>query len=127
MRKDRPIDLVNDLIDALNREGQGKVLHGALQAGLIAKANSMSDQVEAGMAWSDIASSAYRAYAASTGNKNFRGDPMPIFDDLPQAIKTAWEAAVRQADRASHYVNDPSGLEASEQRWAGWVPPHLEG
>ncbi len=58
----------------------------------------MSDQVEAGMSWRDIAVSAYRAYAASTGNKNFRGEPMPAFDDLTQAIKTAWEAAVRQAD-----------------------------
>ncbi len=85
----------------------------------------MSDQSEVGMTWRDIAASAYRSYAASTGNKNFRGEPMPEFDDLPQPIKTAWEAAVRQAARASNYLNDPSGLEASEQRWSGWVPPHL--
>ncbi len=86
----------------------------------------MSDQSKAGMAWQDIAASAYRAYAASTGNKNFRGEPMPAFDDLPQPIKTAWEAAVRQADVASVYMEDPAGLKASEQRWSGWTPPHLE-
>ncbi len=85
----------------------------------------MSNQAEVGMAWSDIAASAYRAYAVSTANKNFRGDPMPVFDDLPQPIKTAWEAAVRQADVASAYTEDPSGLKASEQRWSGWTPPHL--
>lgn len=72
-----------------------------------------------GMAWRDIAASAYRAYAASTGNKNFRGDPMPEFDALPQTIQTAWEAAVRQAVAVSQAgaVTLPEHL--IESRWAG--------
>lgn len=49
--------------------------------------------------WSEIASAAYHAYAQSTGNKNFRGEPMPGWDDLPAAIKTAWIAAVKEATR----------------------------
>lgn len=50
------------------------------------------------MDWLAIAGSAYRAYAKSTGNKNFRGDPMPEFDDLPCPIKdAAWVAAVQDA------------------------------
>jgi hypothetical protein len=75
----------------------------------------------AGMAWSDIAASAYRAYAASTGNKNFRGEPMPDFSALPQSIRTAWEAAVRQAG----YCID-SGNPTDESRWAGWLPPGVQ-
>ncbi len=87
----------------------------------------MSNQVQvAGMAWRDIAASAYRAYAASTGNKNFRGDPMPAFDNLPQAIKTAWEAAVRQADVSRAFSEDPAALRECEQHWAGWIPPELK-
>jgi hypothetical protein len=84
----------------------------------------MSEQGTPGMAWSDIAASAYRAYAASTGNKNFRGDPMPEFDALPQAIKTAWEAAVRQAGYCLTYR--PTEKPLDEKRWAGWLPPGIE-
>lgn len=78
---------------------------------------------QAGMAWSDIAASAYRAYAASTGNKNFRGDPMPAFNDLPQPIKTAWEASVRQVGNClnSSFPNP----EDAEQGWNGWTPPGI--
>jgi hypothetical protein len=77
----------------------------------------------AGMAWRDVAASAYRAYAASTGNKNFRGEPMPAFNDLPQAIQTAWEAAVRQAARCNGVMM--GGTAPDEQCWAGWIPPHV--
>lgn len=76
-----------------------------------------------GMAWQDTAKSAYRAYAASTGNKNFRGDPMPEFDALPQPIQTAWEAAVRQVGYCLEVRMN--GSPPDEQRWVGWVPPHL--
>lgn len=69
-------------------------------------------------AWRDIAASAYRAYAASTGNKNFQGNPMPAFDDLPLSTRTAWEAAVRHVGDCldSRELPDPS-------RWSGWVAP----
>lgn len=79
-----------------------------------------------GMAWRDIAASAYRAYAASTGNKNFRGDPMPEFDALPQAIQTAWEAAVRQAASLAGSTMESVPASLNESRWAGWIPPHLK-
>ncbi len=75
---------------------------------------------QAGPAWRDVAASAYRAYSASTGNKNFRGEPMPAWDELPQAIRTAWQAAVRQA---GNVLNGGSyGLDV-EQSWQGWTPP----
>lgn len=79
-----------------------------------------------GTAWRDIAASAYRAYAASTGNKNFRGEPMPEFDALPQAIRTAWEAAVRQVGFCLQSMPpEPTREALDEQRWTGWVPPHV--
>lgn len=80
----------------------------------------MSNQATPGMAWRDIAASAYRAYAASTGNKNYRGEPMPDFADLPDAIKTAWQAAVRQANECYLQGDDAKEL---EQSWAGWTAP----
>lgn len=83
----------------------------------------VEDSAEAGMPWSEIAASAYRAYAASTGNKNFRGDPMPGYDELPQPIRVAWEAAVRQAVACT---NCRSGdRPPDENRWAGWLPPEF--
>lgn len=36
---------------------------------------------------------AYTAYGRKTEFKNFRGDPMPLFDDLPETIRDAWIAA----------------------------------
>jgi len=79
------------------------------------------DQSQAGMPWQEIAASAYRAYAASTGNKNFRGDPMPAFDDLPESIQTAWEAAVRQA---GHCLGLRLGQSLGDEgHWKGWKPP----
>jgi hypothetical protein len=58
-----------------------------------------TDQAAAGLSWHDVAKAAYAAYAASIGNRNFRGDLMPDWDVLPAAIKTAWEAAVREVAR----------------------------
>jgi hypothetical protein len=36
---------------------------------------------------------AYTAYGKVTDWKNFRGEPMPEFDDLPEPIREAWAAA----------------------------------
>jgi hypothetical protein len=41
----------------------------------------------------ELAKVAYRAYSATTGNKNFQGNPMPAWDDLPETIREAWAAA----------------------------------
>lgn len=82
----------------------------------------MDQSATPGFAWSDIAASAYRAYAASTGNKNFRGEPMPAFDALPEPIRVAWEAAVRHVGNCLNRNPLRDGL-PDEQRWAGWTPP----
>lgn len=89
--------------------------------GLLAKANQSNGVAMNGRTWSDIASSAYAAYGASTGNKNFRGDPMPRWDQLSIPIRTAWEAAVRHAADVSAYgsTDDPG-------RWAGWQSPNYK-
>jgi len=76
-----------------------------------------------GMAWSDIAVSAYRAYAASTGNKNYQGLPMPAWENLTRPIQIAWEAAVRQTGECIGLLGDTRPPD--EQRWAGWAPPQL--
>ena len=41
-----------------------------------------------------LAAIAYDAYGETTGHKNYQGLPMPRFEDLPEAIIHAWEAAV---------------------------------
>lgn len=38
---------------------------------------------------------AYAAYGQSTGNRNFLGDPMPDWSELPDPIQTAWQAAAQ--------------------------------
>jgi hypothetical protein len=43
----------------------------------------------------DLARNAYTAYGRVTGFKNYRGDPMPDFEDLGPTIQRAWQAAVR--------------------------------
>jgi hypothetical protein len=78
----------------------------------------------AGLSWVDIAGYAYRAYAANTGNKNFRGEEMPAFEDLPQPIRVAWEAAVRQTADCLGNINHPF-LVPGVDRWAGWLPPQF--
>lgn len=72
------------------------------------------------MTWPEIAKSAYRAYSASTGNKNYRGEPMPDFEDLPVQLQTAWEAAIRHAGDC--LIFGESAAER-EQNWSGWTPP----
>jgi hypothetical protein len=39
-----------------------------------------------------LARSMYEAYTASSGGKNFRGDPCPAWPELPGAIHTHWQA-----------------------------------
>lgn len=73
-----------------------------------------------GLPWSVIAESAYRAYSASTGNKNFLGQQMPAFSDLPQPIRVAWEAAARQVGCCLDV--EMGGETPDETRWDGWLP-----
>lgn len=43
----------------------------------------------------EIAENAYSHYGAVTDFKNFQGNPMPPFSDLPDTIKKAWHDAAR--------------------------------
>lgn len=83
----------------------------------------MVDSATAGMSWHSIAASAYKAYSASTGNKNYRGEPMPLWSDLPAAIQVAWEAAARQVGACLQLRGDADAPD--ESRWVGWFPPGL--
>lgn len=47
-----------------------------------------------------LAMLAYQAYGNVTDFKNFRGDPMPKFGDLPEKIQQAWIAAVSKVIEA---------------------------
>lgn len=41
----------------------------------------------------------YEVYCESSGAKNFRGDPCPAWDELPEAIRTHWTAVAVAAAR----------------------------
>lgn len=45
------------------------------------------------MTGDDLARIAYAAYGETTDHKNYRGDPMPAFDDFGDTIRAAWCAA----------------------------------
>jgi hypothetical protein len=67
----------------------------------------------------ELAIAAYARYGAVTEFKNFRGDLMPEFIDLPEKIQQAWEAAV-SADNGRPY---PSSYDPSNAK----VEPTAEG
>lgn len=80
----------------------------------------MCDSARAGKSWSDVAKHAYMAYAASTGNKNFRGETMPEYMDLPRPIQIAWEAASRHIGDC---LADPNpNTWPDENHWSRWIP-----
>ncbi|WAZ20153.1 hypothetical protein STRCI_001252 [Streptomyces cinnabarinus] len=47
----------------------------------------------------ELAKTAYTAYGRSTGGKNYRGQPMPAWDDLGPSIHSAWEVAAEAIAR----------------------------
>lgn len=49
-----------------------------------------------------LAKDAYIEYAKVTDYKNFRGKPMPLFEDLPATIKAAWLAASKYSYDLGH-------------------------
>ena len=53
---------------------------------------------------SERAKAAYAAYGEVVGWKNFRGDPMPQFNELSEAIQCAWDAACEGALR--HWLDN---------------------
>ena len=60
----------------------------------------------------EMAEAGYRRYGMVTGFKNFQGNPMPLWEALPEQIKGAWIAAILQPPvcAANPYPNgkDPS-------------------
>lgn len=51
---------------------------------------------------------AYEAYGKTTDFKNYQGLPMPTYDDLPEKIKLAWEAATKAVYEATLAYKDNS-------------------
>jgi hypothetical protein len=43
-----------------------------------------------------LAKLAYQAYGKVTDGKNYQGQPMPAWEDLPEEIREAWAAAVTE-------------------------------
>lgn len=56
---------------------------------------SLEDAIAVSMI-DQLARRAYHAYGEVTEFKNFMGDPMPEFSDLPVKIRQAWYAVVVQ-------------------------------
>lgn len=52
------------------------------------------------------ARAAYHAYGAVTSWRNFRGEPMPPWQALPDSIKGAWEAATEATRQRSFLERD---------------------
>jgi len=42
-----------------------------------------------------LAQAAYAAYGEVTDGKNYRGEPMPAWEDLGTVIQSAWKQAAR--------------------------------
>ncbi len=57
-----------------------------------------------GITRDQLVRSAYEAYGKITDFKNFKGDPMPTFDELPPKIQTAWMYACNEAIRLSGWL-----------------------
>ena len=85
-----------------------------------------NQNVQNGMGWAEIAKSAYLAYSASTGNKNFRGEEMPDFEDLPEAIRIAWECAVRQTSICLKLFIPETAGNLNEEQWTNWTLNRLK-
>jgi hypothetical protein len=65
----------------------------------------------------ELARAAYAAYGEVTGHKNFRGDPMPDFDDLGDTIQRAWVGAATTVRRLAvrGFASDLHELSPAEQ------------
>lgn len=55
----------------------------------------------------ELAKAAYAAYGGATGGKNYRGEPMPRWDELGARIQTAWEVAAEAVARRVLDVKQP--------------------
>lgn len=62
---------------------------------MVTPATGAGAAVETKVTLEDVARAAYATYGESTGNKNYRGDPMPDWADLGDTIQRAWLAAAQ--------------------------------
>ena len=46
-----------------------------------------------------LAKRAYKTYGKAVDFKNYQGNPMPEFDELPEKIKNAWIQVIKEIDR----------------------------
>lgn len=64
-------------------------------------------------AWG-LAETAYQAYGEQAGWKNYQGNPMPTWNDLPEAIRLCWLAAALAVEHKTRpsdsYRERPPGL-----------------
>ena len=83
----------------------------------------MTESAQAGMPWSEIAESAYRAFCHNM--RGTHGDAVCLvdWDELPTQTQNAWQAAVRQAECCDGALGSKA---PDESRWATWVPPSVE-
>ena len=72
---------------------------------------------------SERAKAAYAAYGEVVGWKNFRGDPMPQFNELPEVIQRAWDGACEGALRHWLDTDFHSAINTDErvERQAMWI------
>jgi len=72
---------------------------------------------------SERAKAAYAAYGEVVEWKNFRGDPMPQFNELPEPIQRAWDSACEGALR--HWMDNEFKTALSDDKRveekAGWM------
>jgi hypothetical protein len=57
--------------------------------------------------YDDLGRDFYAVYCASSGGKNFRGDPCPAWADLPEAVRGHWSVVAHRALEWSRDVAVP--------------------
>jgi hypothetical protein len=60
----------------------------------------------------DLAYFAYRAYGEATGGLNSLGDPIPVWEDLPENTRQAWRATTEAL--SVHVVMSVAAVEAAD-------------
>jgi hypothetical protein len=53
----------------------------------------------------ELAKEGYQAYGDKAQWKNYQGLPMPVWDNLPENIKSYWVAAAKTISQSSHVSN----------------------
>jgi hypothetical protein len=83
----------------------------------------------------ELGRTAYAAYGAITDFKNFRGEPMPLWDELPTTIRRAWAAAGQAAAEAMFHASkqpsvrlvDPGDVKVCTHCSYIWPPGRMYG